>query len=83
MSIGSGIVLILLGAVLAFAVEADQFGALNINVVGWILMAGGAVGLVIGLMLMTRRTGPRRTRRTEVVENNGNETVRRTDNVID
>jgi hypothetical protein len=87
MTIGSSIALIVLGAILAFGVQADQFGALNVDVIGYILMLGGLVGLVIGVALMTRRTGPRRTSRTEVVENNqtaaGNETVRRTDNVID
>jgi hypothetical protein len=87
MTIGSSIALIVLGAILAFGVQADQFGALNVDVIGYILMLGGLVGLIIGVALMTRRTGPRRTSRTEVVENNqtasGNETVRRTDNVID
>jgi len=48
---------------------------------------GGLVGLIIGIGLLSRRSAPRRTSRTEVTEQNatgnGSETVRRTDNVIE
>lgn len=87
MTIGSGIGLIILGAILAFGLEPDAISGINLQSIGYILMAGGAVGLILGLVLMSRRTGPRRTQRTEVVEQNetatGTETVRRSDNVID
>lgn len=87
MTIGSGIGLIILGAILAFGIEADAISGINLQFIGYILMAGGVVGLVLGIALMSRRTGPRRTSRTEVVEQNqtpnGTETVRRSDNVID
>lgn len=83
MTIGSGIGLIILGAILAFGIEPDAIGGVNLQAIGYILMAGGAVGLVIGLAMMSRRTGPRRTSRTEVTEQNGNETIRRSDNVIE
>ena len=87
MTIGSGIGLIILGAILSFGVEADAIAGINLQFIGYILMIGGAVGLVIGIALMSRRAGPRRTSRTEVVEQNqtanGTETVRRSDNVID
>ncbi|MGJ7442487.1 DUF6458 family protein [Aquipuribacter sp. MA13-6] len=87
MTIGSGIGLIILGAILAFGIEADAISGINLQFIGYILMAGGAVGLIIGIGLMSRRAGPRRTSRTEVVEQNqtpnGTETVRRSDNVID
>jgi len=87
MTIGSGIALIVLGAILAFGIEADAISGINLQSIGYILMAGGVVGLVLGVALMQRRTGPRRTSRTEVVEQNqtpgGTETVRRSDNVID
>ncbi len=87
MTIGSGIGLIILGAILAFGIEADTISGINLQFIGYILMAGGAVGLIIGIALMSRRNGPRRTSRTEVVEQNetpnGTETVRRSDNVID
>jgi hypothetical protein len=84
MTIGSGIALIILGAVLAFGIDADAFGGINIQTIGYILMLGGLVGTIIGIALMSRRTAPRRTSRTEVVEQNetptGTETVRRQDN---
>ncbi len=87
MTIGSGIGLIILGAILAFGIEADAISGVNLQFIGYILMAGGAIGLVLGIALMSRRTGPRRTSRTEVVEQNqtpnGTETVRRSDNVVD
>lgn len=57
MSIGAGIVLIAIGAILAFAVDVTVSG-LDLRVVGWILIAAGAVGLIIGLVMMSnRRTG--------------------------
>ena len=87
MTIGSGIGLIILGAILAFGIEADAISGINLQFIGYILMVGGLVGLIIGIGLISRRTAPRRTSRTEVVEQNqtgtGTETVRRTDNVID
>lgn len=87
MTIGSGIGLIILGAILAFGVEADAVAGINLQFIGYILMAGGAIGLVLGIALLSRRSGPRRTSRTEITEQNatagGTETVRRTDNVIE
>ena len=87
MTIGSGIGLMIVGAILAFGLEPDSIGGVNLQFIGYILMIGGLVGLVIGIAMMSRRAGPRRTSRTEVTEQNatpgGTETVRRTDNVID
>ncbi|MGK5552920.1 DUF6458 family protein [Actinomadura kijaniata] len=48
MTIGGSIALIIIGAILAYAVEFDISG-LDIRVVGFILMVGGLVGLVIGI----------------------------------
>jgi hypothetical protein len=62
MTIGGSIGLIILGAILAFAVELDVAG-LDIRVIGIILMLGGVVGLVFGLTMRQRRVG-----RTHVVE---------------
>ena len=87
MTIGSGIGLMILGAILAFGIDPDSIGGVNLQAIGYILMAGGLVGLIIGIALLSRRSGPRRTSRTEIVENNatanGTETVRRSDNVIE
>jgi uncharacterized membrane protein len=54
MGIGSSIFLLALGAVLAFAVQATVAG-LDIHVVGWILMAAGALGLVLTLVVFAPR----------------------------
>ncbi len=45
MGIGGSIFLIALGAILAFAVNAS-LGFLDLNVVGWVLMLAGLVGLI-------------------------------------
>jgi hypothetical protein len=58
MTIGGSIALIILGAILAFAVTAEMSG-IQLSTVGIILMVGGAVGLVFGLTMRQRRmTGP-------------------------
>ncbi len=54
MGIGASIFLLALGAILAFAVEADISG-LDINVIGWILMIAGLAGLVITLWFWNSR----------------------------
>ena len=46
MGIGGSIFLIALGAILAFAVNADISG-IDINIVGYVLMLAGLVGLLI------------------------------------
>lgn len=53
MTIGGSIVLIVIGAILAFAVEYDLPG-LSIDVIGIILMVAGVVGLIVGLVLSQR-----------------------------
>ena len=49
MTIGGGIALIVLGAILVYAVEFDLAG-ININVIGYILMLAGVVGSILGLV---------------------------------
>ena len=46
MGIGASLFLIAVGAILAFAVTAEVSG-LDIEVVGWILMALGGVGILL------------------------------------
>ena len=62
MTIGGSIGLIILGAILAFAVTVDVAG-IDIQVIGVILMIGGVVGLVFGLTMRQRRAA-----RTRVIE---------------
>ncbi len=60
MTIAGSIILIMLGAILTWAVELDIAG-LDINVVGVVLMLGGVVGMLFGLyrIQVTRRAvGP-------------------------
>ena len=54
MSIGAGIVLFVIGAILAFAVNVEVEWV-NLDLIGYILMAAGAVVFVVGLVLMMRR----------------------------
>lgn len=48
MYIGGSIFLIVLGAILRYAV-ADSFDSVDLPMVGLILMIGGAIGLVVSL----------------------------------
>jgi hypothetical protein len=61
MGIGVSIVLIALGLILALAVEAEISG-LDIQVVGWILVAAGVLGLILEMVLWAprRRAAPAR-----------------------
>ncbi|URN01955.1 DUF6458 family protein [Actinomadura madurae] len=61
MTIGGSIALIIIGAILAYAVNYDLSG-IDIRLVGVILMVGGLIGLVIGLIriMSARRTVERR-----------------------
>jgi len=54
MRIGFSIFLLAVGAILAFAVSATVAG-LDIHVVGWVLMAAGALGLVLTLVAFAPR----------------------------
>jgi hypothetical protein len=56
MSLGAGIVLFVIGAILVFATDI-QLDFLNLDVVGYILMIAGIVGVILGLVVLTRRRG--------------------------
>jgi hypothetical protein len=58
MSIGVGIFLIVVGAILTFALDATVAG-INLDVVGWILMLAGVAGLVLFFYFWNRRRTPR------------------------
>jgi hypothetical protein len=55
--IGVSIFLIALGAILAFAVSAEVQG-LDVQTVGWILLAVGVVGLVLSMIFWSSWGGP-------------------------
>jgi hypothetical protein len=52
--IGASIFLIALGAILAFAVKAS-LGFVSIQVVGWVLMGAGVVGMILTLWFWNSR----------------------------
>jgi hypothetical protein len=54
MGIGGSIFLLALGAILAFAINAHISG-IDINIVGWVLMAAGLVGLIITIWYWSSR----------------------------
>ena len=54
MSIGSGIALLVIGAVLAFAIHIP-LDWIDLNVVGYIMMVAGAAVLILGIVLYIRR----------------------------
>ncbi len=61
MGIGGGIFLIVLGAILAFAVNVTVSG-LDLDTVGVILMIAGLIGIVVDLVIFApRRRGVRDT----------------------
>lgn len=63
MGIGASIFLLAVGAILAFAVHETTVAGIDINVIGFILMAAGLLGLILFLVIW----GPR-NRRGGVVE---------------
>ena len=65
MGIGASITLLAIGAVLAFAVNTTVSG-IDINVVGIILMACGALGLLLTLIVYGRRDSGVREERVVV-----------------
>lgn len=54
MGIGASIFLIAVGAILTFALNVTVAG-LNLDIVGWILMAVGALGLIMTALIWGRR----------------------------
>lgn len=65
MGIGSGIFLIVVGAILAFALEPDVWEVVNLNIVGYIMIGGGILTLLVGMIYTKQRSN---TSHREVVE---------------
>ncbi|MFC4589551.1 DUF6458 family protein [Sphaerisporangium corydalis] len=66
MTIAGSIFLIMLGAILTWAVEFDLAGV-DINVVGVILMLGGIAGLLFGIWRMANMRRTAAVSRTDTV----------------
>ncbi|MEJ3744374.1 DUF6458 family protein [Actinomycetes bacterium KLBMP 9797] len=54
MGIGTSVFLLAVGAILTFALNASV-GGLDLDVVGWILMGAGVVGLVMTALIWGNR----------------------------
>jgi hypothetical protein len=61
MAFGGSIFLLALGAILAFAVGNNQIGNVNVDLIGYILMAAGVLGIVLGLTIWAPRNRDRET----------------------
>ena len=72
MGIGTGIFLIVVGAILTFALNVET-SVINLDLVGYILMAAGAVVFIISLVLAMRQRSSVST--TRQVDNGGAERV--------
>ncbi len=55
MALGTSIFLIAVGAVLAFALDRDVVSVFNVNIIGYILMAVGVLGLILSLVIHNQR----------------------------
>ena len=54
MAIGFGVLLIVLGAIFAFALEVD-LSFIDDNTLGWILMVAGALAIVLSFFVQAQR----------------------------
>ena len=66
MGIGVSIILIAAGAILAWAIDVHTSG-FNLNTIGYILVAVGALGLLVSLIFWSSWGGPGFARRETVV----------------
>lgn len=81
MSIGLGIFLFVVGAILRFAVRV-QVTWLNLELVGDLLMGAGVVVVIIGVVLLVRKRSSVTTVRT-AVDPNTNEQVASRETKVD
>ncbi|WP_210505718.1 DUF6458 family protein [Naasia sp. SYSU D00057] len=77
MSLGTGIVLFVIGAILTFATDI-QLDWINLDVVGYILMIAGIVGIILGLVVLLRRRESVSTTRSAVDPVSGERITRST-----
>ncbi|GAA2174458.1 hypothetical protein GCM10009784_12850 [Arthrobacter parietis] len=77
MRIGSSIVLIALGAILAFAVSDNLVNFIDLTLVGYILMGVGILGLIISLLMNAPRNQKRVSESRTVQDPNTGERITR------
>jgi len=76
MSIGTGIVLFVIGAILTFALNIEVEWA-NLDLIGYILMGAGVVVFLVGIILLSRRRRSDTVTRTAVDPAVGERVTRR------
>ena len=64
MGIGTGIFLIVVGAILAFAVR-DSWDVVDLTIIGYICIVAGAIALILALVMQRQRAN---TSHREVIE---------------
>ena len=72
MGLGLGIFLLVIGAIAAFAVP-EAIEGVDLRTIGYILMGGGVLSLLLGLVMNAQRTN---TTHTEVVDRHEDRDVR-------
>ncbi|GEP26617.1 hypothetical protein SAMN05216368_109108 [Cryobacterium flavum] len=82
MSIGLGIFLLVVGAILVWALDVTVTG-IDLTLVGYILLAAGALVTILGIVLMTRRRNSVSTTRTIADPANGEQVTRRENSIDD
>jgi len=76
MSIGGGIALIVIGAVLAFALDF-QVAGIDIQLIGYILIGAGVLVTILGIVFASRRRSTVSTTRSAVDPATGERVERR------
>ncbi|TFD62536.1 hypothetical protein E3T39_00855 [Cryobacterium suzukii] len=82
MSIGLGIFLLVVGAILVWALDVTVTGV-DLQLIGYILLAAGALVTILGIVLMTRRRNSTSTTRTIADPANGEQVTRRENSIDD
>ncbi|GAA5098326.1 hypothetical protein GCM10025760_33380 [Microbacterium yannicii] len=82
MSIGAGIALFAIGAILAFAVNVEVEWV-NLDMIGYILMGAGAVIFIVGIVLLARRRRSDTVTRTAVDPSVNEQVTRRSTSTTD
>jgi Domain of unknown function (DUF6458) len=76
MSIAAGIALIVVGAILTFALKGGHIGNLDLHAVGVILMLAGVIGISLPMLIRNRSRFSRPTiRRRQDVPDDGTRTI--------
>lgn len=75
MSIGLGIVLVVIGAILTFALNITV-DWIDLQLVGYILMVAGVIVIIFGIVFMMRRRRSVTTSQTSVDPSTGDQVTR-------